>query len=245
MRDINEEEGLTTLRLSGNSMGVQAAQAVAEALSSRPSLRRALWNDMFVGRLKSEIPPALVNPSPLPPLPLSNSPSWCSQTTLSDAVMAAKAQLVELDLSHNAFGPAGIQAIFQLLSSPACFSLRVLKLNNTGMGIHGGEVGSLSLSQPLSAHPLLSPQLLATALQQCHSEAGREGGRLQLQVFVVGRSRLENQGASALAEVFGELGSLQEVTMPQNGINKEGIAALASAFAKNTHLRVSVPLLSR
>ena len=56
-------------------------------------------------------------------------------------MMSARAQLVELDLSDNAFGPAGIQAIFQLLTSPVCFSLRVLKLNNTGMGVGGGEVG--------------------------------------------------------------------------------------------------------
>ena len=64
MRAINEEEGLTTLRLSGNSMGVQAAQEIAGALASRPSFRRALWKDMFVGRGKSEIPPALVRRKP-------------------------------------------------------------------------------------------------------------------------------------------------------------------------------------
>ena len=61
----------------------------------------------------------------------------------------------------------------------------------------------------------------------------------------MGRSRLENPGASALAQVFAELGSLREVVMPQNGISKEGISALATAFAKNTGLRVSVPLSSR
>ena len=82
-------------------------------------------------------------------------------------------------------------------------------------------------------------QLLAEALSQCHGEACREGGRLQLEVFVLGRSRLENKGASALAEVFGNLSSLLEVSMPQNGINQEGISALATAFAKNTQLRVS------
>ena len=63
VRAIGEEEGLTTLRLSGNSMGVQAAQAIAGALSFRQTLRRALWSDMFVGRLRSEIPPALVRPT--------------------------------------------------------------------------------------------------------------------------------------------------------------------------------------
>lgn len=56
--------------------------------------------------------------------------------------MAAGARLVELDLSDNAFGPVGIQAIFQLLTSPACHTLRVLKLNNTGIGVGGGEVGN-------------------------------------------------------------------------------------------------------
>ena len=79
-------------------------------------------------------------PPPLPPLP---------QTSLSDAVMAARAQLVELDLSDNAFGPTGIEAIFQLLSGPACFSLKILKLNNTGMGPQGGEVREYSLSSIL------------------------------------------------------------------------------------------------
>lgn len=56
---------------------------------------------------------------------------------------------------------------------------------------------------------------------------------------MLGRSRLENKGASALAEVFGNLSSLLEVSMPQNGITQEGISALATAFAKNTQLRVS------
>ena len=60
MQAIEENEGLTTLRLSGNSMGVQAAQAIAGTLASRSHLRRALWSDMFVGRLRNEIPPALV-----------------------------------------------------------------------------------------------------------------------------------------------------------------------------------------
>lgn len=58
-------------------------------------------------------------------------------------------------------------------------------------------------------------------------------------MFVLGRSRLESHGATALAEVFGDLSSLLEVSMPQNGITKEGIGALATAFAKNTQLHVS------
>lgn len=63
-----------------------------------------------------------------------------SQMALGDALVTAQAQLVELDLSDNAFGPAGVEAISPLLTSPVCFSLRTLKLNNTGMGITGGKV---------------------------------------------------------------------------------------------------------
>ena len=77
---------------------------------------------------------------------------------------------------------------------------------------------------------------------QCHEEADLAGGKLQLEVFVLGRSRLENEGATALAEVFETVGSLREVSMPQNGIDCEGISALAAAFAKNPHLRVSLSL---
>lgn len=52
--------GMTSLKLSGNSFGTEAAGAIADALSEIPTLQRALWSDMFVSRLKTEIPVALV-----------------------------------------------------------------------------------------------------------------------------------------------------------------------------------------
>ena len=39
------------------------------------------------------------------------------------------------------------------------------------------------------------------------------------------------------------MGSLVEVSMPQNGIDAEGICALAKAFSKNTNLEVRTYLL--
>lgn len=47
---------------------------------------------------------------------------------------------MELDLSDNAFGPDGVRGFEALLKSPACYTLRELKLNNCGMGIGGGKV---------------------------------------------------------------------------------------------------------
>jgi Ran GTPase-activating protein 1 len=62
------------------------------------------------------------------------------QTALGDGVMKAEAHLTELDLSDNAFGPDGVKAVTALLTSPSCFSLKVLKFNNNGLGSKGGSV---------------------------------------------------------------------------------------------------------
>lgn len=49
------------LNLEGNTLGVEAAKAIAKALESKKELKRALWKDMFTGRMKTEIPDALVS----------------------------------------------------------------------------------------------------------------------------------------------------------------------------------------
>jgi len=55
--------------------------------------------------------------------------------------MTAGASLTELDLSDNAFGPNGMEGLTDLLKSSSCYRLQALKLNNNGLGIHGGKVG--------------------------------------------------------------------------------------------------------
>lgn len=57
-------------------------------------------------------------------------------------------------------------------------------------------------------------------------------------MFIVGRNRLENEGAQALASVFEKLGTLEEVVMQQNGIYHVGITAIAQGLSANPNLRV-------
>ncbi|XP_033962979.1 ran GTPase-activating protein 1b isoform X2 [Pseudochaenichthys georgianus] len=154
VRDIEQFRGLRALRLEGNTVGVEAARAIAKALEDKDQLQRCYWSDMFTGRLRSEIPTAL--------------------RSLGSALMTAGARLTELDLSDNAFGPDGVKGVEQLLKSPSCHSLKELRLNNCGVGIGGGKL----------------------------------------------------------------MGSLEEVHMPQNGINHAGVMALASAMRHNPDLRV-------
>ena len=55
-------------------------------------------------------------------------------------MMLANARLVELDLSDNAFGPNGMDGLVDLLTSPTCYTLKELRLNNNGLGVTGGKV---------------------------------------------------------------------------------------------------------
>lgn len=127
--------------------------------------------------------------------------------------MLAGARLTVLDLSDNAFGPDGVKGIEKLLRSSACFTLEELRLNNCGMGIGGGKVsqGALHLIYgPVVCRRcfmnvvtcFLTPQILAASLTQCHKNASADGKRFSLKVFVAGRNRLENEGATALAQAF-------------------------------------------
>ncbi|XP_016346435.1 ran GTPase-activating protein 1b isoform X1 [Sinocyclocheilus anshuiensis] len=199
VQEIEQCQGLQSLRLEGNTLGVEAAQAIAKSLVAKRELEQCHWSDMFTGRLRSEIPPALIS--------------------LGNALMASGARLTHLDLSDNAFGPDGVKGIESLLKSSACYTLRELRLNNCGMGIGGGMV-------------------LASALTECHKQSSAAGSPLRLKVFIAGRNRLENDGATALAKAFKLLGSLEEVHMPQNGINHPGITALATAIKHNPNLQV-------
>ncbi|CAH2312294.1 ran GTPase-activating 1 [Pelobates cultripes] len=139
IQEIEEFEGLQALRLEGNTFGVEAAKAIAKALEKKPDMKRCHWSDMFTGRLRSEIPAALI---------------------------------------------------------------------------------------------------LAAALTECHKRSSAVGKPLSLKIFVAGRNRLENDGATALAEAFRVIGTLEEVHMPQNGINHPGITALAESFKANPLLKV-------
>nr|CAD7587940.1 unnamed protein product [Timema genevievae] len=196
---INKCENLEYLHLGGNTLGVDAAKAIAKALEAHTEFKRALWMDMFTGRMKTEIPQAL--------------------KYLGAGLVLAGARLSELDLSDNAFGPIGVEGLAALLRSPTCYALHVLKLNNNGLGITGAK-------------------LLSQALLDCYQSSNEAGRPLALKVFVAGRNRLENEGAKALAKVFKMVGTLEEVTIPQNGIYHVGVTALCEAFALNPNLRL-------
>lgn len=101
---------------------------------------------------------------------------------LCDSLYTTGALLTELDLSDNAIGPVGFPGIEKFLSSEAVFNLQTLNLNNCGMGS-----AVINLSKCLS---------------KCSKKAKETGRCLALKKIILGRNRLENAGAIAMAKAI-------------------------------------------
>ncbi|KAF8966844.1 hypothetical protein BGZ46_000314, partial [Entomortierella lignicola] len=156
----------------------------------------ANFSDIFTGRLRSEIPDCLV--------------------AFGDALKDKK-HLVELNLSDNAFGAAGVNPLVEFLTTNR--NLQILKLNNNGLGVTGGKV-------------------LAQALMTAQERNVAENKKSSLRVIIAGRNRLENGSTPDLAKAFAAHGTLTHVAMPQNGIRMEGIEALAAGLTKCPGLEI-------
>ncbi|KAI8880632.1 RNI-like protein [Backusella circina FSU 941] len=187
-------DDLEVIKLSGNTIGVEAAQALANALQSKKKLKQALLSDIFTGRLLDEIPLAL--------------------KSLCDAF--EQVDLLELDLSDNAFGPAGAKPLIDFLSNSK--TLQTLRLNNNGLGIGGGT-------------------MIAAALQASADNAKAENRPSSLRTIICGRNRLEDGSSKALARAFASHGNLQVVRMPQNGIRPDGIVTIVKGLAECKQLQ--------
>lgn len=58
---IDAVKEIHCLILSGNTLGVDASRVISNSLSRQPTLKEAIFADMFTGRLKTEIPNVLVS----------------------------------------------------------------------------------------------------------------------------------------------------------------------------------------
>ncbi|XP_070980898.1 ran GTPase-activating protein 1-like [Oncorhynchus clarkii lewisi] len=223
VREIEEYQGLRALRLEGNTVGVEAAQAIAKALECKDQLQSCHWSDMFTGRLRSEIPTAL--------------------RSLGSALMTAGARLRELDLSDNAFGPDGVKGIETLLKSSVCHSLQELRLNNCGMGIGGGKILAAALTECHEQSSVLGAPLKLKVFQAGRNRLENEGATaLALAFQLMGsleevhmpQNGINHAGVTALAIAMQHNPHLRILNLNDNTFTKRGALAMAQALR---HLR--------
>lgn len=114
----------TEIRFGGNTLGIGASQRLAEVLKTQKSLEAAYLDDIFTGRLLSEIPTAL--------------------TSLLNAILEIPT-VHTVNLNDNAFGLNTSAPLVDFLSRHV--PLRHLILNNNGLGPFAGTQVADALSK--------------------------------------------------------------------------------------------------
>ncbi|KAJ4990191.1 RAN GTPase activating protein 1 [Stagonosporopsis vannaccii] len=112
---LKENSDVEEVRFQGNTLGIEACEALAKVLETKKSLKVAAFADIFTGRLLSEIPAALQH--------------------LVNAFLTLP-NLQTVDLCDNAFGLNTVAPLVDFLSAHT--PLRSLYLNNNGMGPAAG-----------------------------------------------------------------------------------------------------------
>jgi Ran GTPase-activating protein 1 len=115
--EIKENKSkITSLELSHCSIGTECAKVLSQAISLCENLTSVNYRDLFVSRLKEDLPISL--------------------KYLMEAISTKKIQF--LDLSDNAFGPTAIPYFDFFLRT--CTNLEILELENNGLGPEGAEM---------------------------------------------------------------------------------------------------------
>ena len=121
---LEQNADVEEVHLEGNTIGVEASQALAKILETKQSLRSANLADIFTGRLLAEIPDAL------------------------DALLKALLKcprLRTINLNDNAFGLNTVEPLRPFLSQHT--PLQHLYLNNNGLGPAAGTLVAEALAQ--------------------------------------------------------------------------------------------------
>lgn len=214
------------LNLEGNTLGVEASKFIAKALEKHPELKRALWKDMFTGRMKTEIPKAL--------------------EYLGKGLVTAGAQLRALDLSDNAFGPIGVEGLAALLRSSSCYALEELRLNNNGLGITGGKLLASALLDCYKCSKQQGKPLALKVFIAGRNRLENEGAKALAEVFktigtleeiVMPQNGIYHVGISALSNAFTHNKNLEILNLNDNTIGFKGCEAIIKALPNLQNLK--------
>ncbi|KAH8293328.1 hypothetical protein KR018_001564 [Drosophila ironensis] len=188
-----------TLILEGNTIGVEAAEAIADALKQHPELRKVFLANLFQRRSKTEILLGLQH--------------------FGVGFTAAECHLTVLDLSDNNLGTDGFIGLDAILTSPACYSLQELHLENCSLMPHGAG-------------------MLAHTLNVLYKNALKANVSLKLRVLKLASNYIEVEGCDQLCETFKMLKTLEVLDFSVNDIFLESAEKLGDALMANNQLQV-------
>ena len=120
---LENKSKITSLELTHNSIGIECAKKLSSAISLIENLSSVNYRDLFVSRLKEDLPISL---------------KYLMESLLDKNISF-------LDLSDNAFGPTAIPSFDFFLKNAS--SLEHLELENNGLGPEGAEMVCNALLQ--------------------------------------------------------------------------------------------------
>lgn len=218
---------LEYFNLQGNTLGIEAAKAIGDALAIHGSkLTQAMWQDMFTGRLKSEIPIVLEH--------------------LSAGLLTANTRLQILDLSNNAFGPIGMTGLVNLLNSPVCYELQTLRLMNNGLGISGAKMLAKALIDNYEASCAAGTPFALKVLVAGRNRLENDGiialsrffSRVKtMEEIIIPQNGIYRKGILALTESLLENPNLVVLDVQDNILTPLGAEALANVLPKLEKLK--------
>ncbi|TFY83876.1 hypothetical protein EWM64_g131 [Hericium alpestre] len=215
LRDVDPTK-LEEICFGGNTIGVEASQALAEFLQKATSLKVADFADIFTGRLITEIPQAL--------------------SAICDALID-KMSLVEIDLSDNAFGGRSVDPMVPFLTKNRSF--QVLKLNNNGLGPAGGSIiaDALRRSAELSKEEGKQSNLRTVICGRNRLENGSaptwaaafaaHGNLVEVRMPQNG---IRMEGITALARGLAKNANVEYIDLQDNAFAQAGAKAFADAL---------------
>ena len=216
---IKTTKNLQIVRLDGNSFGVEACKALAEALSQAKRLRTVNLSDCFTGRMKEEVPVAM--------------------EVLCRALLTLP-HLQAVDFSDNAFGPVGAQAVSTFISQ--CPTLEELRISNNGLGPEGGKVIAESLQKLASVNKFLKRIYIGrNRLENGSAESfakAFEAHAGSLEEVAMYQNGIRPEGISTLISAgLNKCAKLRILDLQDNTFTQKGSEALAAALPKLVSLK--------
>jgi len=205
------------VHFGGNTIGIGAAEAIANYLSKTTKLKVANFADIFTGRLITEIPQAL--------------------SAICDA-LKDKTSLVEINLSDNAFGGRVADPMVPFLTHNRSFS--ILKLSNNGLGPIGGNIVAEALhkSAQLSAKDNQKSNLRTVICGRNRLEDGSAPAFAEafaahgtMEHVSIKQCGIRQDGMVALAKGLAKNPNLRILDLEDNAINVDGSDEGTKAFA--------------
>ncbi|KAI5809633.1 hypothetical protein DFH27DRAFT_153745 [Peziza echinospora] len=233
IEELKANSDVEEIRLNGNTLGIEACEALAKVLENRKSLKVAEFADIFTGRLREEIPKAL--------------------SALGNALLTCP-NLHTVNLSDNAFGLMTEAPLISFLSQHG--PLQHLILANNGLGPYCGTSIAKALTKlaelkktdkdlPALETVICGRNRLENGSMEAWSEAFRAHGKVKTVKMVQngirpeGIEQLIRHGLSTCTD-------LETLDLQDNTFTLKGSQALAKAvvgWTKLTELGVGDCLL--